>query len=478
MPIKYQHIPIYNAVKRYSSLNPVPFHMPGHKLGRGIPERFLKDMILMDVTEIPGTDNLHFPEGPIKEAQKLASKAFEADETFFVVNGSTGGIHAMILSICRPGDKLVVSRDCHRSVINGMALAGVKPVYVKPQFDSGFGISTDITPSKIEQALDENPEAVGVLITRPNYYGICSDMGEIARVTHRRGKVLAVDEAHGAHLVFSERLPPSAMMSGADICVQSAHKTLPALTQGAYVHVKNRRVDIDRLKVNLSMLQTTSPSYILMAFLDIARAVMEESGRDLLEKLLENVEGFKKAVSNCGNLSILSQESLKSGRLDCTRVVINVRDTGKTGFQIDGILREEFNIQVEMADFYNIVCIATVADREEDFERLAFALNKIAYRFKADKPLADIFNRSLNIPPQTIELKDVLYSRKAGVKLDEAVGKVSGSMIVPYPPGIPVICPGEIILGEAVEYIYNIVGAGGIVNGLGKDMEIQIMEGC
>lgn len=471
----YQNVPIYRAIKEYSCSNSVAFHMPGHKLGKSIPQELAENLIHMDLTEIPGTDNLHYPEGPIQEAQELAACAFGADKTFFLVNGSTAGVQAMIMAICKPGTKLIVNRDCHKSVINGMILGSVTPVYIKPTFIEEFGIPSAIDAACIESILRENPDAAGVLITRPNYYGICSDICEIAKIVHSHGKILAVDEAHGAHLKFNSKLPVCAMDGGADICVQSAHKTLPALTQAAYLHVKGNRVDIDRLKFYLSALQTSSPSYILMTSLDAARQMMQSSGPELLESLLKNIDTFKKSVRKSG-LEILNGKCVKLGNHDDTRLVINVKSLGKTGYEVDKLLRSKFNIQVEMADFNNIVCISTVADACEDFEKLGSALMEISSNFKNNAPLADIYIANIKIPQTAIDLKNVCNMEGRYIKLKEAAGMISKSIITPYPPGVPVVCPGEIIDEEAILYIKDVVNAGGVVNGLTKDMEIFVAK--
>lgn len=449
--------------------------MPGHKLGKGMPQELIKDLIKLDVTEIPGTDNLHFPEGAILEAQRLAAKAFGADRTYFLVNGSTCGILAIILTICKPGDKLIVGRDCHGSVINGMMLAGVEPVFVKPGYDRRFSITTVISPEDLENAIDGNPDCAGVLITRPNYYGICSDLQEISKVTHRYGKVLAVDEAHGAHLIFNKEFPGSAMQLGADICVQSAHKTLPALTQGSYLHIKSGRIDYDRLSFNLNMLQTTSPSYIIMSFLDIARAVMDMKGEELLSGVLHNVNKLERALSNKG-LTVLSKENMENMDIDRSRLVINVSDLGLTGFEAEKSLRDGDNIQVEMSDLNNIVCITTVSDAWEDFERLSYSLNGLNGTAESKRPLVQKYDDSCFTPEMAVSLGDVLYCKSRKIKLYTAAGKVSRAMITPYPPGIPVVCPGELISEGAVSYINEIINAGGRVNGLDENMEVDVMD--
>lgn len=467
--------PLYNAIKEYAGLQPVPFHMPGHKMGRGIPGEFLENIAMLDLTEIPGTDNLHFPEGPIKEAQELAARAFAADRTFFLVNGSTCGIHAIIMTLCKPGDKLIVSRDCHKSVISGMMLAGVNPVYIKPQYNSRFGISSVLMPSDVDEALRENPDAAGVLITRPTYYGVCSDIEQITRIVHSYGKVIAVDEAHGAHLCFNDRLPESAMQAGVDICVQSAHKTLPALTQCAYLHVKSHNVDIDRLRFYLSILQTSSPSYIFMASLDMVRFMMERDGKAMLDTLLEDMVQLGVNINNTDTLKVLGINDIKNGLLDMTRLVVNTRNIGITGFSVEKILREEYGIQVEMSDFYNVVCIATVADRKTDLDKLAAAFLELGVRYDNKEPLPDIPLVQTDIPEQCVGLKGIMNYKNEYMALDKAVGRVCADIITPYPPGIPVICPGEVITREVVELLLEITGAGGNVNGMGINKEIRVI---
>lgn len=449
--------------------------MPGHKFGKGIPDRFLTDLHLLDMTEIPGLDNLHFPHGVIKEAQDLAAKAFGADYTSFLVNGSTCGVHAAILGLCKPGDRLIVSRDCHKSVIGAMMLASVTPIYIAPEYDSVFGVSSLMLPSTVEQAIKNNPDAIGVVITRPNYYGLCSDIGAISEVVHSYNKLLIVDEAHGAHLKFSSRLPCCALDEGADVCIQSAHKTLPALTQGAYIHIKGLRVDIDKVNFVLRLIQTSSPSYIIMAFLDIARAIMENYGSELIENLLNEVNRFERMLYENTGFKTMSANPLLSVHIDKTRLVINVKNTGNTGFTIEKILRNQFNIQVEMSDLYNIVCIATVADGRKEFETLYLALGEIDKQFQNSTKLTDINIKELIIPSQAVSPDKVMQSKHEKRKLTESVGKVSKGIITPYPPGVPVVCPGEFITLEAVEYITTVIEAGGTVNGVTDDWEIEVL---
>lgn len=469
------NIPIYDVIMKYLATNPVPFHMPGHKMGKGIPSEFLEGIINMDLTELPETDNLHFPEGSIKEAQRLAARAFGSNMTFFLVNGSTCGIHAAVMTICKPGDKLIVARDCHKSVISAMMLAGAAPVYIQPKTNDYFGISTIIDPSKVDDALHENPDAVGVLITRPNYYGVCSDIQKIAEITHSYDKVLVVDEAHGAHLKFSSRLPICAMDSGSDLCIQSAHKTLAALNQGAYLHVKSHRIDIERLKFYLGILQTSSPSFIILAFLDIARQIMETRGQQLLDGLLNNIGQLEEVLNKNERIVMLTPNSISKAALDRTRVVINVNRTGMTGYQIERLLKKKGNIQVEMSDYSNIVCICTIADKAKDIQTLYTQINRLCEDFKNSPVLSRPDFSDMPIPKQALDFREVLQAQDVRIDLKKACGRISKHIITPYPPGVPLVCPGEIISRDLIEYIISILEAGGTVNGVDSKLTVSVI---
>ena len=466
---------MYNAIKAYADSGKVPFHMPGHKLGAGIPSYFLEDMIRLDLTELPGTDNLHHPTGAIKAAQELAAQAFGALKSYFLVNGSTCGIHTMISTICRPGDRLIVSRDCHRSVIGGMMLAGARPVYILPEFSLDFGITTGVSPESVDTAMRAEPDAVGVLITRPNYYGVCSNLAEIAEIVHSRGKLLVVDEAHGSHLCFSSQLPTSSMRAGADICVQSAHKTLTSLTQGAYLHVGLETVDLDRLRYFLGMLQTSSPSYLIMASLDLARELMQKSGEERLDGLLSKIRQLKEQTQ-VRNIEILGNKHICGFELDETRITICVKNLGISGYDAEAILRSHYGIQVEMSDLYNIVCIATPTDEGKNLECLFSALNGLPSHCQAKNggQIKEAASGFLRLPVQELTLEEAMQAKSVWVRLESAAGKVSKSIVAPYPPGIPVLCPGEAISQETVEYLKTVIDSGGMVNGINENCEINV----
>ncbi len=466
--------------------------MPGHKLGRGIPAAFLEHIEKLDLTEIPGTDNLHRPTGAIGEAQELAASAFGARKSFFLVNGCTVGLHAAMAAVCRPGQRLIVGRDCHRSVINGMLLAGVTPVYVLPEYSGSFGIHTGIPAEAVGKALEAAPDAAGVLITRPSYYGICSNIREIADVAHSHGKPVIVDEAHGSHFRFCERLPSSALEAGADICIQSAHKTLPAFTQGAYLHVGTERVDAERLERYLDMFQTTSPSYVIMAYLDIAREIMQKNGKALLEGLLDRIEANSRGIGQSG-IRLMTAEDIPGFELDRTRITANVSALGITGYDAERLLRELYKIQVEMSDLNNIVCISTVSDDEETVRKLfegLKGLEKAAGKADARKRPAGgeqpasgeepacgerpsfeelCSFRALTLPDRVLSPYEIINAGTGKIPLREAPGRVSREIISPYPPGIALVCPGEAISAEMVRYLEQVLQCGGVVNGIDEN---------
>ena len=448
--------------------------MPGHKLGKGISDDIADNLLKLDITELCGSGKNSFPYNEVEKAQTLAAKAFGADRTIFLVNGSTCGIHAVIMSMCKPKDKLILGRDSHKSVINAMILNGVEPVFIKPGVNDDFGIPTVITPAQIESAIKKNPEVAGVFITRPNYYGICSDIEAIKAVTDRYDKILAVDEAHGAHLHFSEKLPVSSMKAGADICVQSAHKTLPVINQGAYLHIMENRIKTKTIIENLDRIATTSPSYIILSLLDIARALMEKKGRNLLDELINNINCFKKKLKESNSFDVLSNEMLPGISCDMTRIVINASKCGISGFELYKILARDFNIHVEMADSNNIVCISSVFEKPETFDRLYNALNKIKIHDKKSVFETGISTENINIPEQKIPFCDIRKTQTKKVKLSDSKDRVCMKTITPYPPGIPIICPGEVITDEIIKYIERFYSLGGMIAGLDNNMEVEI----
>ncbi len=451
---------ILDQLLKHSKKDMVSFHVPGHKSGK-IYERFnyknfTGQLLSMDITEIPGTDNLHAPEEIIKEAQESAARFYKADHTFFLIDGTSCGIIAMLMAVASPGDKVIVPRDCHKSVIHGLVLGNITPVYIQPEVWVEKGITMGIRPETVEQALKECPEAKAVLITYPNYYGICSDIETIATIVHKYDKILLVDEAHGAHFNLSDLLPVSALDAGADIVAQSTHKTLPAFTQASMLHVKSHRVDVSRLKVMLAMQQSTSPSYLLMASLDMARAIAASEGKFLMNRLLGYIESFKHQIVEIEKIEILSQALVGSygvKGIDPTKLVIDMTGLGIQGTVLEELLRTKYNIQMELANMNVAVAVATIGNERNDFDRLAHALlgikdgKGITHRH-IEAPLY-----SYRLPKMRLTPRQSVYMAKTTVDFTDSFGKISGEYLIPYPPGIPVLCPGEEITTEVIEYI-------------------------
>jgi len=468
--------PLFEALVEYSHKNKIPFHMPGHKQGKGIFENYKTDLFRIDVTELPDTDNLHFPEGVIDEAQKLLASAYGALSSFFLVNGSTCGIQAMIATVCNPGDILIVDRNCHSSVISALILSGVIPKYVYPEYISKLGFMGGIAPEEIKKAFIRFPEAKGVLITSPNYYGICLDIESIADIVHSFNKVLLVDEAHGAHFYFHEKLPKGAIQCGADICVQSAHKTLPALTQSSMLHVGSNRISLSRLKKCLRLFQSSSPSFILMAYLDVARNIMVESGKQIFDSLLEYSHALMQYINNntnarCPLQQLVGQHAVHE--VDVTRLVINFSDYSISGYEVAAILNEQYNIQVEMADFNNIVCIPSVGNSACDFQALGFAVGELLKKVNVQFQHKRVHSYPRN--PSAVSPREAFYSNGKVAGLLDSVGRISCDTIVCYPPGVPILCPGETISRETVDYILDIKRMGGKIMGLSEFEGIRVV---
>ncbi|NMA67050.1 MAG: aminotransferase class I/II-fold pyridoxal phosphate-dependent enzyme [Clostridiaceae bacterium] len=459
------NIPLFRMLETYKKHNPLPFHMPGHIHGRGLIED-LKIAGSWDITEIPGSDCLHNPSGVIKEAQLLAAKCFGAEYSIFLVNGSTSGIHIMINSVVKQGGKLIIGRDCHRSVLNALALLNAEPVFVLPQIDKENNIPLGVTSYDIEQALKDHPDAQGILITRPNYYGIATSIKDIVQVAEKYNVPLLVDEAHGAHFNFHGALPESSVTLGAELCVQSLHKTLPALTQTALLHGKNNMVDKKKVEMFSAMLQTTSPSYLLMASIDIARDFMEREGYDCYQRLWQNINDFNTKLNNIGikRVTVLHREF----ETDFSRITLSFKNTSLSGYQAEEILRKDYGIVVEMAELFNLVLIATPFHTKEDFKKLLNALERIYEKYGTQDTSKNLplYN---SLPERTLPLHQAIYHKTKEVPINKAAGEVSSASVVPYPPGVPLLNPGEKITFEIIEYIMELLASGCIVHGINEN---------
>jgi len=444
--------PVYKMLKEYYEKGSLPFHMPGHIFGRGLCDE-LKLAGSLDITEIPGSDCLHEPRGVIKEAQDLAALCFGSDYSFFLVNGSTSGIHAMIQAAVKPEGKLILGRDCHISALNALAQINGEPVFVQPEVDEENQIPLGVTAENLEKVLKENPDAQAVLITRPGYYGTATRLSNISKLAKDYNMPLLVDEAHGAHFCFHEDFPKPAITQGADLCVQSLHKTLPALTQTAILHGNSKGlIEKSIIEKTVSMVQTTSPSYILMVSIDIARSVMENKGRDLYENLKHNISEFliKLNKNTCVKRITCVNSNFES---DFSRIVLSFKSVGISGFDAEEILRTRFGIVAEMADLNNIVLIATPFHNSLDFDKLLMALKIISDEFCTARAREKLPRWPQQLPERLVPLRKALFEKVEEIPIENALGKVSGIFVTPYPPGIPLVTPGERINKEVIDYV-------------------------
>lgn len=481
-----QSAPLYERLVQHSQGKHVSLHVPGHKAGQGLDEEaraYYESIMQLDVTEITGLDDLHHPEEAIQQAQQLAADCFGAEESFFLINGSTVGNLTMILSVCRRGDLLLVQRDAHKSVIHGLMLAGARAVFLNPEIDPATGLTLGIRPEDVRVALQKYPEAKGLLITRPSYYGTAIPLEAIVHTLHEYDKPLLVDEAHGAHFGFHPALPKSALSCGADVVVQSTHKLLTAMTMGAMLHVQGERVDRKEIKRYLTMLQSSSPSYPLMASLDLSRRQMHMQGMELLEQGIRIIDQLLEKMKDNDRFELLMPEQTNEIGRDPFKMIVKDVTGALSGFELKDAL-EERGCFVELADPQAVLLVFSLASTEEDARRLAQALIEIGERYPS-------FPQSIDTVPalpsysamtglsEPVSFDESVYRQKgtAQVPLDDTVGLKSAEMIVPYPPGIPVLCPGEQISSDVVRYLRQLVQMGARIHGLieGDEPKLSVL---
>lgn len=460
--------PLFDAVAGYAGQGIIRFHMPGHKGGGGVHRRLLdflgEGTFRLDVTGVMGLDDLHEPSGIIRRAQELAAEAFGGDHSFFLVNGTTAGLHAMILATCAPGDKIIVARNMHKSALAGVILSGAHPVYVKPETDLSIGLAMGVTPEAVEEALEAHPDARAVLLVSPTYYGVTSDLQSIAEAVRARGIPLLVDEAHGPHFRFHEELPLPALEAGADACAHGMHKILGGMTQASILHVREGRIDVPRLKRVLGLIQTTSASYVLMASLDVARMQMATRGRELIGRAIDLAGRLRSGVRAIPGLTSFGRENL--GRpgffgLDPTKVTVCVKDIGLSGQEAEAFLRERHGIQVELSDLFNVLFIVGFGNTDEEIARLIAALDDLVECAPLERrsrtvellEAAGRFGPLPSVPPLAAYPREAFDRPSVATPLDRAVGGICAELVTCYPPGIPIICPGERVTPEVRDYL-------------------------
>lgn len=455
--IDQMRTPLFDAVKKYIDSNVIPFHVPGHKQGRGIDElrEYIGERALqMDANGMEDLDYANSPTGVISESQKLMAKAFGAEEAYFLVNGTTAGVQAMMMSACQPGEQIIIPRNAHKSTIGGIILSGAMPVYIQPEINGNLGIAMGITVESFKKTIKDHPHAKAVFLINPTYYGVASDLKSIVRIAHVHDMAVIVDEAHGAHMSFHDDFPLTAMEVGADMSAASMHKTSGSLTQSSVLLLRSNLILPEKVKEVLSLSFTTSASYLLMCSLDIARKQLATRGSDMLEGTLQLVRWARDEINKIDGLYAFSKELIGTPGcydFDETKLGINVRGLGYTGYQMEAKLRKEYNIQIELSDLYNILAIVSIGDTKENLEALINALKDIA--LKSDRIELKNATPVLEHPKMIVTPRDAFYSPKKTIPLDHSEGEIAGEMVMAYPPGIPVICMGERITKDVIDYI-------------------------
>ncbi|MEG4071073.1 aminotransferase class I/II-fold pyridoxal phosphate-dependent enzyme [Microcoleus sp. Pol14C2] len=512
-----QQTPLLDALRDRTNHPHAPFYAPGHKGGQGISQPLIDlfgaAVFRSDLPELPELDNLFNPEGAIAEAQDLAAAAFGAQSTRFLANGSTCGIIAAILATCGPGDKIILPRNIHSSAISGLILSGAIPIFVNPEYNPEWDIANSITPEATAAALEQHPDAKAVMMVYPTYHGVCGDLRAIAQITHQYNIPLLVDEAHGAHFNFHPNLPEPALSAGADLTVQSIHKTLGAMTQASMLHIKGDRIDLQKLNKALQLVQSTSPSYILLASLDAARQQIALHGKELMAQTLQLAEKARSRISQIPGLSVLEPLNTPGfAALDRTRLTLKVSDLGITGFAADEILHSQLGVTAELPMPQHLTFIISLGNTELDIDNLVKACTLLEGRRKKEEgssatdsvtdvtdvrdvrkkeevrkkkserrsPMSDgRFAQSPNLPlspsPPLVSPREAFFFPAETVPADKAVDRLSAELICPYPPGIPVLMPGEIITPAAVDYLQQILGAGGKITGC-SDRGLQTLK--
>jgi arginine decarboxylase len=470
--------PLLTALRTWADRDDTAFHTPGHKKGQGSSSEFralIGDKALRaDLPELPELDNLFAPQGVIQQAQELAADAFGADRTWFLANGSTAGVIAAILATCNPGDTIILPRNVHQAVISGLILGGASPVFVMPESDPDWDIAHGVTAALIAQALQIHPQAKAVLIVSPTYYGVCCDVAKVVELTNRYHIPLIVDEAHGAHFAFHPDLPTPGLAAGADVVVQSTHKTLSALTQAAMLHLRGDRVNPERIRRSLALVQSTSPNYLLLASLDAARQQMATVGKLLITQTLMLVNQVIEQLVQLSGISVL-QFPPDAGliTIDRTRLTVNVSGLGITGFTADTILTSQFGVICELPTLRNLTFIFSIGTTRQDADRLVSAIRQLTQQSHAPEaiPAAIQFQ-----PPETvISPRDAFFAAAQTVPIDQAIEQISAELICPYPPGIPVLLPGERITAAAIDYLQTVQRSGGFISGC-ADPELQTVQ--
>ncbi len=471
-----QKAPIHEALLRHKSNRVVPFDVPGHKGGRGNKEltEFLgENCMKADVNSMKPLDNLCHPTSVIREAEQIAADAFDAKAAFFIVNGTTASVQGMIMSVCKAGDKIIMPRNVHRSAINALVVCGAVPVYVNPGVSKDLGIPLGMSLSDVKKTIRNNPDAKAILVNNPTYYGICSDLREIVEFAHEHGVKVLADEAHGTHFYFGGDMPVSAMEAGADMAAVSMHKTGGSLTQSSFL-LCGEGINPHQVRQVINLTQTTSGSYLLLVSLDIARKNLSLNGRELFQKTVEITEYARGEINKLGGYYAFGKELIDKDAVydfDPTKLSVHTRNMGLAGIEVYDLLRDEYGIQIEFGDISNFLAIISAGDRALEIERLIASLSEIRRLYgKEDK--SDMFDHEYINPDVVYAPQQAFYSPKKSLPIRKTAGKICGEFVMCYPPGIPILAPGERVTGEIINYILYAKEKGCLLTGT-EDMAVN-----
>lgn len=454
--LKQENAPIYEALEEFKRMRVVPFDVPGHKRGRGNPELTAllgEQCVSMDVNSMKPLDNLCHPISVIRDAEILAARAFGAAHAFLMVGGTTSAVQSMILSVAKRGEKIILPRNVHRSVMGAMVLCGAVPVYVNPECDHRLGIPLGMSVSAVKRAIRENPDAKAILVNNPTYYGICSDLQSIVQLAHQAGMLCLADEAHGTHFYFGDHLPISAMAAGADMAAVSMHKSGGSLTQSSLL-LAGPAVSEGHVRQIINLTQTTSGSYLLLSSLDISRRNLALRGWEDFNRVIQLAQYAREEINAIGGYYAYSSELCNGDSIfafDVTKLSVNTLDVGLAGIEVYDLLRDEYDIQIEFGDLGNILAYLSIGDRPREVERLVSALSEVRRRFGKSK--ANLMTQEYIDPQVSVSPQEAFYAEKECLPIKDTAGRVCSEFVMCYPPGIPILAPGERITPDILAYI-------------------------
>lgn len=473
--LSQESTPIHEALAEHRRKQIAHFDVPGHKGGRGNKELkyFLgEDCLKADVNSMKPLDNLCHPVSVIKDAQSLAAEAFGAHQSFFIVNGTTQAVQTMVMASCKSGEKIIMPRNVHRSAINALVVCGAIPVYINPGTNKELGIPLGMTREDVEAAILANPDAKAILVNNPTYYGVCSDLKAIVELAHQHNILVLVDEAHGTHFYFGENMPISAMAAGADMAAVSMHKTGGSLTQSSILLCADT-INADYVRQVINLTQTTSGSYLLLTSLDIARKNLSLNGKEIFQRTVNFTQYARGEINKLGGYYAFGEELVDGNAVyafDPTKLSVHTRDLGLAGIEVYDLLRDEYDIQIEFGDIGNILAIVSAGDRALEIERLISALSEIKRLYAKDK--AGMFDHEYINPQVVLPPQKAFYNEKKMMPIEKSAGKVCGEFVMCYPPGIPILAPGELITEEILCYIAYAKEKGCFLTGT-EDMKIE-----